>query len=299
MNKLMQKTIQTPAEASGIGLHQGKLVRMRLVPAEADTGIVFRRIDLDGAPTMKAAPELVQDTNLCTGLCDQERGLQVFTVEHLMSALYGLGIDNIIVELDAPEIPIFDGSSAPFMFLIENAGIKTLDKPKKLIKVLRTVEVVDGPKVARIRPDDSFSVNIEIDYKHPVIPAQSQRFDITGDVYRRGISRARTFCFQGDVEKMQQHGLALGGGLDNAIVVGDFSVINPGGLRYEDEFIRHKTLDCIGDLYMLGYPIIGAFEAVMPGHGMNNKLLRKLMENKLNWRFVEAPADSDILPLSA
>lgn len=296
---LMQRTLASEVKASGIGLHGGRPVHMTLKPAPEDTGVVFRRTDLHDKPELKASADIVRDTNLCTGLCDDVRKLQIYTVEHLMSALFGLGVDNVIVELSADEVPIFDGSSAPFVFLIESAGILSQNKPKKVIKVLRPVEVRDGEKWAKIKPDDTFSMHLEVDYNHPVIPSQTKRFDINADFYRSSIARARTFCFQSDVEKMQQHGLALGGGLDNAIVVGDFSVLNPSGLRYKDEFLRHKALDCIGDFYMCGYAIIGAFSAYMPGHGMNNKLLRKLLENKNSWRFVELPADADIFDLSA
>ena len=293
----MQRTLKAPITARGIGLHSGNAVQITLHPAPVDHGIVFRRTDTTPASELAVSPEIVCETNLCTGL--EKGGVRIQTVEHLMSALFGMGIDNVLVELDAPEVPIFDGSAAPFLYLIESAGVATQEKPKKIIKVMRTVEVKDGSKFARFKPDDKFSVTLEVDYNHPVIPRQKNRFEINGEFYRRGIARARTFCFQDDVEKMQQHGLALGGGLDNAIVIGDFSVINHEGLRFEDEFLRHKVLDCIGDLYMASHPIIGAYEARMTGHGLNNKLIRTLLANKLNWRFIEAPAESDILALSA
>jgi UDP-3-O-[3-hydroxymyristoyl] N-acetylglucosamine deacetylase len=295
MKKLMQRTLKKPVEASGIGLHSGRTVHMRLDPAGADTGIIFRRTDIEAE--FKVTPDCVMDTMLCTKMGNAD-GVTVSTVEHLMSALYGLGVDNVIVSLDSEEVPIFDGSAAPFVYLLEDAGLIAQDVPKKVIKVMRQVEVTDGDKRASFSPADHFSVSLELDYNHPVVPAQQQKFLINGDIYRSGIARARTFCFQGDVEKMQSVGLALGGGLDNAIVVGDFSILNSTGLRYNDEFMRHKVLDCIGDLYMIGHPIIGAFEANMTGHGLNNKLLRKLMADPLNWRYMELPVDSDILPLS-
>lgn len=295
MKKLMQRTLKKSVDASGIGLHSGRTVQLRLDPAPVDTGVVFRRTDVDAE--FKATPDCVMDTMLCTKMGNDD-GVTVSTVEHLMSALYGLGVDNVIVSIDAEEIPIFDGSAAPFVYLLEDAGIVTQDAPKKVIKVMRKVEVVDGDKRASFSPADHFSVNLSLDYNHPVVPAQQQKFLINGDFYRSGIARARTFCFQGDVEKMQSVGLALGGGLDNAIVVGDFSILNQTGLRYTDEFMRHKVLDCIGDLYMIGHPIIGAFDATMTGHGLNNKLLRALMADPLNWRYMELPVDSDVLPLA-
>ena len=294
----MQRTIQKPAEAWGIGLHSGNPVQLALRPAPVDSGIVFTRTDLPGQPAIRVSHEAVHETTLSTTM-EGPDGFKVATVEHLMSALYGMGIDNLYVELNAPEVPVFDGSAAPYMYLLEEAGIMLQERPKKLIKVMREVRVEDGPKWAMLKPDDRFSLTVGIDFGHPLIPHQQQRFEVTSELYRRGIARARTFCFQDDVEKMQSYGLAKGGGLDNAVVVGDFSVLNPEGLRFKDEFIRHKTLDCIGDLYMNGYPIVGAFEAHMPGHGLNNQLLRTLLGDPLNWRFIEAPADSDILPLSA
>lgn len=296
MKALQQRTLAQPVTAKGIGLHSGHVVTLTLKPAPADTGIVFRRLDTTPPTDIKIAPDAVCDTMLCTRV-GPAGGATVGTIEHLMSALYGMGVDNVLVELDGPEVPVFDGSAAPFVYLLESAGITIQDAPKKVLKVMRKVEVRDGDKYAYFAPDDKFSVQLEVNFNHPVVPSQKQRYDITGDFYRRGIARARTFCFQADVEKMQSMGLALGGGLDNAIVIGDFSVLNPGGLRYEDEFLRHKVLDCIGDLYVLGHSIVGAFSATMTGHGLNNRLLKELMADPLNARFIEVPADSDILPL--
>lgn len=295
MKKLMQRTLKKSVEASGIGLHSGRTVTLRLEPAPVDTGVVFNRTD--AGASFKVTPDCVMDTMLCTKMGNAD-GVTVSTVEHLMSALYGLGVDNVFINLDAEEVPIFDGSAAPFVYLLENAGLVAQDKPKKVIKVMREVEVTDGDKRARFSPADHFSVALELDYNHPVVPAQSAKFLINGDFFRTNIARARTFCFQGDVEKMQSVGLALGGGLDNAIVIGDFSILNRTGLRYGDEFMRHKVLDCIGDLYMIGHPIIGAYEARMTGHGLNNKLLRALMADTRNWRWMELPVDSDVLPLA-
>lgn len=292
--KIGQRTLAKDVSASGIGLHSGKLVHMRLSPAPVNTGIIFRRTDNPEAVDIPVCPAAVTDTKLCTQVGEVKTG--VGTVEHLLSALFGLGIDNVIVEIDAPEIPIFDGSSAPFLYLIQNAGIVSQDAPKKAIKVLRPVEIRDGERLARFTPDDHFSVTLEIDFNHPVIPRQRKHFDVIGDLYSKDIARARTFCFQKDVEKMQSMGLALGGGLDNAIVISEFSILNPGDLRYPDEFLRHKVLDCIGDLYMAGHMIIGAFEGTLTGHGMNNKLLRALMADSKNYSIVELPDDAEVLP---
>lgn len=292
--KIGQRTLAKDVSASGIGLHSGKLVRMRLSPAPINTGIVFRRTDNPEAVDIAVCPAAVTDTRLCTQVGEVKTG--VGTVEHILSALFGLGIDNVIVEIDAPEIPIFDGSSAPFLYLIQSAGIVTQEAPKKAIKVLRPVEIKDGERLARFTPDDHFSVTLEIDFSHPVIPRQRKHFDVIGDLYTKDIARARTFCFQKDVEKMQSQGLALGGGLDNAIVISEFSILNPGDLRYPDEFLRHKVLDCIGDLYMAGHMIIGAFEGKLTGHGMNNKLLRALMADSKNYSIVELPDDAEVLP---
>lgn len=294
--KTLQRTLAKDISASGIGLHLGRLVHMRLSPAPVNTGIIFRRTDNPDAVDITACPEAVSDTRLCTQLGSVAAG--VGTVEHLMSALFGLGVDNVVVEIDAPEIPIFDGSAAPFLYLIQSAGVVNQEAPKRAIKVLRPVEIKDGNRLARFTPDDHFSITLEIDFNHPVVPRQSKRFDIIGDLYNKDIARARTFCFQKDVEKMQSMGLALGGGLDNAIVVSEFSILNPGDLRYPDEFLRHKVLDCIGDLYMAGHLIMGAFEGKLTGHGMNNRLLRALMADTHNYSVVDLPDDAEVLPFT-
>jgi UDP-3-O-[3-hydroxymyristoyl] N-acetylglucosamine deacetylase len=292
---IKQRTISKQVSASGIGLHTGKIVEITLKPAVENTGIVFKRLDIENSEIIKAKPEAVTDTMLCTqiGSNPQQR---IGTVEHLMSALYGCGIDNVIVELSGPEIPIFDGSSASFMLLIDSAGIKQLPADKKFIKIMNHVRVEDEDKFAEFIPNDIFSMGLEIDFNHPVIPKQNRTFNIVSEFYEQEIARARTFCFQKDVEKMQSIALALGGGLDNAIVVGDFSVLNNDGLRYKDEFIRHKILDCIGDLYMVGYPILGGFNAKLTGHGLNNKLLRKIFSDQNNWKFITLPEDSSSVP---
>ena len=292
---IKQRTIKKQVSASGIGLHSSNIVELTLKPAAADTGIVFKRLDVENSELIKAKPEAVTDTMLCTqiGTIKEQR---IGTVEHLMSALYGCGIDNVIVELSGPEVPIFDGSSSSFILLIESAGIQELEEDKKFIKIMNHVRVEDEGKFAEFTPNDIFSLELEIDFNHPVIPKQAKRFNITADFYNNEIARARTFCFQKDVEKMQSIGLALGGGLDNAVVVGDFAVINQDGLRYKDEFIRHKILDCIGDLYMVGYPILGHFNGQLTGHGLNNKLLREIFADENNWKFITLPEDSSSIP---
>jgi len=292
---IKQRTIKKQVSASGIGLHSSNIVELTLKPASVDTGIVFKRTDIENYEIIKAKPESVTDTRLCTQIGTNPKQ-RIGTVEHLMSALYGCGIDNVIVELSGPEIPIFDGSSASFMLLIDNAGIKEQEADKKFIKIMDHVRVEDEGKFAEFTPNDIFSLDLEIDFNHPIIPKQAKRFDITSNFYKKEIARARTFCFQKDVEYMQSIGLALGGGLDNAIVIGDFSVLNKDGLRYKDEFIRHKILDCIGDLYMVGYPILGHFNAQLTGHGLNNKLLREIFANDNNWKFITLPEDSSSIP---
>lgn len=292
---IKQRTIKKQVNASGIGLHSGRIVELTLKPAPVDSGIVFKRMDIENSELIKAKPETVTDTMLCTQIGSNPEQ-RIGTVEHLMSALYGCGIDNVIVELHGPEIPIFDGSSASFMLLLDTAGIEQQDADKKFIKIMDHVRVEDEGKFAEFTPNDTFSLNLEIDFNHPVIPKQEKTFNITGDFYKKEIARARTFCFQKDVEYMQSIGLALGGGLDNAVVVGDFSVLNKDGLRYKDEFIRHKILDCIGDLYMVGYPILGKFNGQLTGHGLNNKLLREIFSNENNWQYVTLPEDSATVP---
>lgn len=292
---IKQRTIKKQVSANGIGLHSGKIVELTLKPASVDTGIVFKRTDVENSELIKAKPEAVTDTMLCTqiGIKPEHR---IGTVEHLMSALFGCGIDNVIVELAGPEMPILDGSSASFMLLIDSAGIEKQSADKKFIKIMNHVKVEEEGKFAEFTPSDSFSLDLEVDFNHPVIPKQAKSFTITSDFYKKEIARARTFCFQKDVEKLQSIGLALGGGLDNAIVVGDFAVVNQNGLRYKDEFIRHKILDCIGDLYVAGHPILGHFNGKLTGHGLNNKLLREIFADENNWKFITLPEDSSTVP---
>jgi UDP-3-O-[3-hydroxymyristoyl] N-acetylglucosamine deacetylase len=284
-----QRTIQSITRATGVGLHSGEKVYLTLRPAPPDTGIVFRRVDLEPVVEFPAAATLVTETTLCTGLtCD---GAKVQTVEHLMSALAGLGIDNIIVELSAPEVPIMDGSSGPFVFLLQSAGIVEQPAPKRFIRIRRPVEVRDGDKIARFVPYDGFRLAFTIEFNHPAIPTTQSRavVEFSTENYIREVSRARTFGFMRDLEFMRERNLGLGGSMDNAIVLDEFRVLNDDGLRYADEFVRHKILDAVGDLYLAGKPVIGAFEGHKSGHALNNTLVRALLADTAAWDEVSFP----------
>ena len=274
---LRQRTLKTAVTASGVGLHTGKKVRITLRPAAVDAGIVFRRVDLAGAVDLPARAEMVGETRLSS--CLVKGDARVYTVEHLMSALGGLGIDNAYVDIDADEVPIMDGSAAPFVLLVQQAGIVEQKAPKQFIRVLRRVEVRDGDKWARFEPYEGYRLAFSIDFNHPVIDrsTQSVTIDFAHTSYLKEISRARTFGFMQDVENLRENGLALGGGLDNAVVLDEYRVLNSEGLRFADEFIRHKLLDAVGDLYLLGRPLLGAFSAHKSGHALNNRLLRTLL----------------------
>jgi UDP-3-O-[3-hydroxymyristoyl] N-acetylglucosamine deacetylase len=274
---LRQRTLKTVVTASGVGLHTGRKVRVTLRPAAPDTGIVFRRIDLPSPVDIPARADAVGETRLSS--CLVRGDAKVYTVEHLMSALGGLGIDNAYVDLDAPEVPIMDGSAAPFVLLVQQAGVAEQPVPKRFLRVLRRVEVSDGDKWARFDPYEGYRLSFSIDFKHPVIDrsTQSVTVDFGETSYLKEIARARTFGFMQDVESLRENGLALGGGLDNAVVLDEFRVLNAEGLRYADEFIRHKLLDAVGDLYLLGRPLLAAFSAHKSGHALNNKLLRALL----------------------
>jgi UDP-3-O-[3-hydroxymyristoyl] N-acetylglucosamine deacetylase len=280
--------------ATGVGLHTGAKVYMTLRPAPANTGIVFRRTDLRPPVAIKADPYAVGDTRLSS--CLEQQGARVSTVEHLMSALAGLGIDNAYVDLTAPEVPIMDGSAGPFVFLLQSAGIEEQYAPKKFIRVLKPVEVSDGDKWARFEPHNGYKLTMSIEFAHPVFDKSRQAVtvDFSTTSYIKEVSRARTFGFMQDVETMRAQGLALGGSLDNAIVMDEYRVLNADGLRYEDEFVKHKVLDAIGDLYLLGHPLIGAYAAHKTGHALNNRLLRRLVEDKPSWELVsfERPEDA-------
>jgi UDP-3-O-[3-hydroxymyristoyl] N-acetylglucosamine deacetylase len=273
---LKQRTIAAPVKTVGIGLHTGRKVSLRLLPAPADTGIIFRRTDLPESKDIKADAHAVTDTRLATVL--QNGDTRVSTVEHLLSGCAGLGIDNLIVELDCEEIPIMDGSAASFLFLIESAGLEVQDSPRKFIVIKKPIEVKDSGKLARLEPFQGFKLDFTIDFKHPAVDKTGQRhvIDFADSVYAREIGRARTFGFAHEVEALREMGLARGGSLDNAIVLDEHRILNNEELRYDDEFVRHKILDAIGDLYLAGHPIIGAYIAEKSGHAMNNALLRSM-----------------------
>ncbi|HTG96517.1 MAG TPA: UDP-3-O-acyl-N-acetylglucosamine deacetylase [Burkholderiales bacterium] len=293
---LKQRTLKTLIKASGVGLHTGQKVRMSLRPAPPDTGIVFRRIDLASPVDIPARAELVGDARLASTLIKD--GAKVHTVEHLMSALSGLGIDNAFVDLDSPELPILDGSASPFALLLQQAGLEEQAAPKRFLRVRKTVEVKEGDKWARLEPYEGFRLSFSIDFRHPAIErtTQSVSVDFAETSYLKEIARARTFGFMHEVEELKGSGLALGGGLDNAVVLDDQGVLNADGLRFADEFIRHKLLDAIGDLYLLGRPLLGAFTAHKSGHALNNKLARAALadptalETVVFERAEEAPA---------
>jgi UDP-3-O-[3-hydroxymyristoyl] N-acetylglucosamine deacetylase len=259
---------------------------MTLRPAAAGTGIVFRRIDLPQPVDIKAGPYAVGDTRLSS--CLERDGVRVQTVEHLMSAFAGLGVDNAYVDVTAPEVPIMDGSAGPFVFLLQSAGIEEQNAPKRFIRILSPVEVKEGDKWVRFEPHNGFKLDLAIDFAHPVFERtrQSVCIDFSATSYVKEVSRARTFGFMQDVESMRSQGLALGGSLDNAIVMDEYRVLNSDGLRYDDEFVKHKVLDAIGDLYLLGHPVIGAFSGYKSGHALNNQLLRRLLQERQAWEFV-------------
>lgn len=283
---IRQRTLKNVIRASGVGLHTGEKVLMTLRPAAPNTGVVFRRVDLASPVDIPVSAELVGDTRLCSTLDNGQTS--VATVEHLMSALAGLGIDNVYVDLDGPEVPIMDGSASSFVFLLQSAGIEVQNAAKKFVRIKKTVEVKEGDKWVRFEPFDGFKISFTIDFKHPVFEKSAQEItlDFANTSYIKEVSRARTFGFMQEVEWLRANGLALGGSLDNAIVMDEFRVLNNDGLRYEDEFVKHKVLDAIGDLYILGHPIIGAFYAYKSGHALNNRLLRTLLQDQSAWEYV-------------
>ncbi len=278
---LQQRTLQSITTAVGVGLHSGQKVELTLRPAPPDTGIVFRRTDLPQPVTIPVSATAVTDTRLASTI--SHLGTKVLTVEHLMSACAGLGLDNLFVDITAEEVPILDGSAASFVFLLQSAGIALQSAPKHFMRVLEVVEVSEGEgaarKWARLSPHNGYKLSFEIDFDHPAVDSTGQRvvFDTDGGSYVRDIARARTFGFTKDVEAMRANGLALGGGLDNAIVMDDYKILNSEGLRYDDEFVKHKILDAMGDLFLLGRPLLAAYSAFRSGHALNNRLLRELL----------------------
>jgi UDP-3-O-[3-hydroxymyristoyl] N-acetylglucosamine deacetylase len=283
---IKQRTLKNVIRATGVGLHTGEKVYLTLRPASSDTGIVFRRIDLADPVEIRACPENVSDTRLSTTL--EYNGVRVSTVEHLMSAFAGLGIDNAYVDLTAAEVPIMDGSAGPFVFLIQSAGIAEQSAPKRFMRIKKEVRVEEDDKWACFQPFEGFKVSFAIEFNHPTFrnSTQNANVDFSTTSFVKEISRARTFGFMGDLEALRAVGLARGGGLDNAIVLDEYRILNDDGLRYEDEFVKHKVLDAIGDLYLLGHPLIGAFSAHKSGHSLNNRLLRQLVMNQDAWELM-------------
>jgi len=294
---IRQRTLKNVIRATGVGLHTGEKIYLTLRPAAVDTGIVFRRIDLDVPVDIPARPEFVGDTQLCTTVCRDDT--RISTVEHLLSALAGLGIDNAYIDLSAAEVPIMDGSAGPFVFLIQSAGIEEQNAPKRFVRIKRPVVVEDDDKWVKFEPFDGFKVSFSIDFDHPVFQTHTRtaELDFSTTSFVKEVSRARTFGLLKDVERLRENNLALGGSLDNAIVVDDYRILNEDGLRYEDEFVKHKILDAVGDLYLLGHSLIGAFSGYKSGHALNNRLLRALMADADAWEIVTFE-DTDHLPIA-
>jgi UDP-3-O-[3-hydroxymyristoyl] N-acetylglucosamine deacetylase len=290
MRMIQQRTLKSLTRAVGVGLHSGQRVELTLRPAAPDSGIVFRRVDLTDAPEIRVSPQAVTETRLASTL--SAGGAKVHTVEHLMSACAGLGVDNMYVDITAEEVPILDGSAASFVFLLQNAGIIMQNAARRFVRIKSAVEVREGTgaqaKWARLLPYNGYKLGFEIDFNHPAVDATGQRveFDLGAGNYAKDIARARTFGFTKDVEMMRANGLAMGGGLDNAIVMDDYKVLNAGGLRYDDEFVKHKILDAMGDLYLLGHPLLAHYEARRSGHALNNVLLRELLDQPAAWEMV-------------
>jgi UDP-3-O-[3-hydroxymyristoyl] N-acetylglucosamine deacetylase len=292
-----QHSLKNPISCSGVGLHSGARVNMTLRPAGPNTGLVFRRTDVtDRNPEIAARWDTVVETVMCTTIGNED-GVRVATIEHLMSALAGCGIDNLIVELDGPEVPVMDGSAAPFVFLIECAGLVEQAAARRSIRVRRQIEVIEADARVALMPSRGFSVGFEIDFDTPVIERQSGFFDLHNGGFKREICRARTFGFERDVERLMQAGLARGGSLDNAVVIGkDDRILNEGGLRYSDEFVRHKVLDTVGDLYLAGGPLLAHFVGLRSGHALNNRLLSALLSDPTAWEYSDAAPVATVEP---
>ncbi|MBD1574220.1 UDP-3-O-acyl-N-acetylglucosamine deacetylase [Vibrio sp. S17_S38] len=283
---IRQRTLKEQIKTTGVGLHSGRKVTLTLRPAPANTGIIYRRTDLSPPVDFPSDANSVRDTMLCTALVNDE-GIRISTVEHLNAALSGMGIDNIIIEVDAPEIPIMDGSASPFVYLLQSAGIETLNAAKRFIRIKKPVRVEDGDKWAELVPYDGFRMDFEIEFNHPAIEADEQHmlFDFSSQAFIKDISRARTFGFMRDIEYLQSQNLCLGGSFDCAIVLDEYRILNEDGLRFSNEFVTHKVLDAIGDLYMSGHSIVGELRAYKTGHALNNQLLRALLANQEAWEW--------------
>jgi UDP-3-O-[3-hydroxymyristoyl] N-acetylglucosamine deacetylase len=285
MISVSQKTVNSKVECSGVGLHSGERASIKLIPAPCNSGIIFKRSDLSGQNIINANYKNVIGTNLGTTLTN-EAGAKVSTIEHLMAAIWGCGIDNLLIEIDGPEIPIMDGSSEPFVFLIECAGINIQEEPRRVLEIMKKVRVEDGDKFIEVEPSKDFSIDLHIDFNHKEIKNQTFDYHSTFTSFKNDICRARTFGFKHEIEQMHKMGLARGGSLDNAILVDENGIVNKEGLRYGDEFVRHKALDFIGDIYLAGHFILGHFKASRAGHGINNKLLHKLFADETAWRII-------------
>lgn len=284
---MKQRTIKQPIATTGVGLHKGNKVQLTLRPAPVNTGLVFRRVDLKPAVDIRADAELVRDTRMCTCLINDDN-VRVSTVEHLLAAVAAMGIDNLIIEVNSHEIPIMDGSSHPFIYLLQNAGIEEQGAAKKFIRIKEKIRVEEDDKWAELLPHDGFRIDFAIDFDHPAIADTNQvvSMDFSTQSFLKDISRARTFGFMKDIEMLRANNLALGGSFDNAVVLDEFRILNSDGLRYDDEFVKHKILDAVGDLYMGGHAILGHLRAFKSGHALNNQLLRAVLQNQEAWEFV-------------
>lgn len=283
---IRQRTLKEIVKTTGVGLHSGRKVTLTLRPAAANTGVIYRRTDLEPAVDFPANADSVRDTMLCTALVNDE-GIRISTVEHLNAALAGMGIDNIIVEVDAPEIPIMDGSASPFVYLLQSVGIQTLNTPKRFIRIKKPIRIEDGDKWAELVPYNGFRMDFAIEFNHPAIDADEQHmlFDFSSSAFVKNISRARTFGFMRDIEYLQSQNLCLGGSFDCAIVLDEYRILNEEGLRFDNEFVTHKVLDAIGDLYMCGHSIVGELRAYKTGHALNNQLLRAVLADQEAWEW--------------
>ncbi|WP_258239866.1 UDP-3-O-acyl-N-acetylglucosamine deacetylase [Pseudidiomarina homiensis] len=295
---MKQRTIKQPIATTGVGLHKGNKVQLTLRPAPVNTGLVFRRVDLKPAVDIRADAELVRDTRMCTCLINDDN-VRVSTVEHLLAAVAAMGIDNLVIEVNSHEIPIMDGSSHPFIYLLQNAGIEEQGAAKKFIRIKQAIRVEEDDKWAELLPHDGFRIDFAIDFDHPAIADTNQvvSMDFSTQSFLKDISRARTFGFMKDIEYLRANNLALGGSFDNAVVLDEFRILNSDGLRYDDEFVKHKILDAVGDLYMGGHAILGHLRAFKSGHSLNNQLLRAVLQNQEAWEFVtfeDAAAESPI-----
>ncbi|EKE85328.1 UDP-3-O-acyl-N-acetylglucosamine deacetylase [Idiomarina xiamenensis] len=294
-----QRTLKQAIATTGVGLHKGNKVNLTLRPAPANTGIVFRRVDLDPVVDIPASAELVKDTRMCTCLIN-EQNVRVSTVEHLLAAVAAMGLDNLIIEVDSHEIPIMDGSSHPFVYLLQSAGIEEQSVAKQFIRIKKPVRVEEGDKWAELLPHDGFRIDFAIDFEHPAIADTSQvmSMDFSSQRFIKDISRARTFGFMKDIEYLRANNLALGGSFDNAVVLDEFRVLNSDGLRYDDEFVKHKILDAVGDLYIGGHSIVGHLRAFKSGHALNNQLLRAVLAEQEAWEFVTYEEENASSPIA-